>query len=363
MKNKFLQVLIIGFVVISCKQKQVVQPQKKDIIDAVFASGKIISDDEYQVTSIIEGYLTSILISEGDTVKKGQPLFNLLNDIQQTQLNNAAINYQFAKESQNNQGPQLLQIEEKIKQARQKMQTDSINVFRYQKLLQSQAVAKVDYDKLFLEYQNDQSSITLLQNEWNQLKRNLSLNAINAKAQLQLQNQNNQYFTLSSETDGQVLNVFKKSGDLVKKGETIGKIGSGNLLAKLYVAEDDIKNIKIGQLVLINLNTEKDTVYRTTVSKIYPSFDESSQSFIVEAAFSSNLINLKIGTQMQANFIINEKKDALVIPSNYLFGGDSVQLSTNKAKIKVKIGIKTLEWTEILGGITESDLLETPYLP
>jgi hypothetical protein len=38
-------------------------------------------------------------------------------------------------------------------------------------------------------------------------------------------------------------------------------------------------------------------------------------------------------------------------------------LSANKAKIKVKIGIKTLEWTEILGGITESDLLETPYLP
>jgi multidrug efflux pump subunit AcrA (membrane-fusion protein) len=246
-------------------------------------------------------------------------------------------------------------------QAKQKMSIDSLNVMRYQKLLPTQAVAQIDYDRLLLEYQNDQSNLMILKNEWLQLKRNLVLNAMNAKAQLQIQNKGNQFYTLNSETEGLVLNVFKKNGDLVKKGETIGKIGSGQLLAKLYVAEDDIKNIQMGQLTLITLNTEKDTIYPASVSKIYPAFDESSQSFIVEAVFTSNIQTLKIGTQLQANFIISEKKNALVIPSNCLFGGDSVHLKDKETKIKVKTGIKTLEWTEILGGIVESDVLVTPY--
>lgn len=361
MNYKFIQVLVISFIVVSCSEKTKIKPERRDIVNAVFASGKIVSDKEYQVTAIAEGYLSSILVAEGDTVKKGQLLFKLLNDIQQTQLNNANYNYQFAKASQNSLSPELQQIEGKINQATQKLQTDSLNVVRYQKLLPSNAVAQIDYDKLKLEYQNDQTTLSILQNELIQLKRNLALNTMNAKAQFQIQDRGNQYYTLNSETEGLVLNVFKKNGDLVKKGETIGKIGSGRMLAKLYVAEDDINNITIGQSTLITLNTEKDTVYTATVIKIYPAFDEGSQSFIVEAGFTSKLPTLKIGTQLQANFIINEKKNALVIPSNCLFGGDSVQLSENMAKVKVKTGIRTLEWTEILGGIVESDVLITAH--
>ena len=361
MSYKFLNILIFSFVVISCNQKPIITPQRKDIVNAVFASGKIVSNKEYLVTAITEGYLSSILVAEGDVVKKGQPLFKLLNDIQQAQLNNANYNYQFAKASQNNLSPELQQIEGKISQAKQKLQNDSINVFRYQKLLTSHAVAQIDYDKLKLEYQNDQITLSIFQNELIQLKRNLALNAMNAKSQLQIQDKGNQYYTLNSETEGLVLNVFKKNGDLVKKGETIGKIGSGKMLAKLYVAENDINSITIGQSTLITLNTEKDTVYTAKVVKIYPSFDEGSQSFIVEAGFTSEIPTLKIGTQLQANFIINEKKNALVIPSNCLFGGDSVQLKENMAKVKVKIGIRTLEWTEILEGIVESDVLITSH--
>jgi multidrug efflux pump subunit AcrA (membrane-fusion protein) len=360
MKKQIVLVLVILLGLISCKEKQEIQPQRKDIIDAVFASGKIVANKEYQVTAINEGYLDHLWAQEGDTITIGQPLFQLVNDIQQIQLQNAALNYQYAKENQALESPQMIQAQEKIKQAEQKLRTDSINVARYQKLLPSNAVARVDYDKVLLEYQNDQSALTILKNDWLQWKRNLLLNTENAKSQFELQNQNNRLYTLHSETNGQLLNVFKKKGDLVKKGETIGKIGSGLLVAKLYVAEDDIQRIQMDQPILITLNTDKDSVYSAKVSKLYPSFDEISQSFIVEATFTTNPKLLKIGTQLQANFIISEKKNALVVPTNYLIGGDSVQLVGDRPKVKVKIGIKTVEWTEILSGITEVDVIENP---
>lgn len=361
MKKQIVQILVILLWLVSCKENQEIQPQRKDIIDAVFASGKVVANKEYQVTAITEGYLNHLWVQEGDTVKNGQPLFQLVNDIQQIQLNNAAYNYQYAKENQGAESPQMIQAQEKIKQAEQKLLTDSINVARYQKLLLTNAVARVDYDKLLLEYHNDQSALTILKNDWLQWKRNLGLNTENAKAQYQLQSQNNLLYTLNSETNGQLLNVFKKKGDLVKKGETIGKIGSGLLVAKLYVAEDDIQRIQMDQTLLITLNTDKDSIYSAKVSKLYPSFDEISQSFIVEATFINNPKMLKVGTQLQANFIISEKKNALVVPTSCLLGGDSLQLLGDRPKVKVKTGIKTVEWTEILSGITEFDVIENPF--
>ena len=157
-----------------------------------------------------------------------------------------------------------------------------------------------------------------------------------------------------------ILTLYKKNGDLVKKGESIADIGTGKIIAKLEVAEDDIQRIQLNQQVVISLNTNKNKIYKALVSKIYPSFDETTQSFFVEATFSEMPESLKQGTQLQANFIIVEKKNCLVIPSVYLLDGDSVLTKIGHNKIAVKTGIKTLEYVEIIGGLSENEILELP---
>jgi multidrug efflux pump subunit AcrA (membrane-fusion protein) len=126
----------------------------------------------------------------------------------------------------------------------------------------------------------------------------------------------------------------------------------------LYVAEDDIERIQLGQQTLITLNTNKDKVHNAKVTKIYPSFDEASQSFFVEASFDELPTQVKNGTQLQANFIISQKKNALVIPAIYLLEGDSIITKTNHHKIAIKTGIKTLEWVEVLNGLNDNEKLE-----
>ena len=128
----------------------------------------------------------------------------------------------------------------------------------------------------------------------------------------------------------------------------------------MYVAEDDIDKIQLGQQTLITLNTNKDNVHHAKVTKIYPSFDVTSQSFIIEATFDELPIQLKNATQLQANFIIAQKKNALVIPAIYLLDGDSIITKTNHQKIAIKTGIKTLEWVEVLNGLNDNEILELP---
>lgn len=361
MKNITLYTfLAIATFTVGCKQAQETQPQRKDIIDAVFASGNIITSNQYTITAQVEGYLSTSLVSEGDTVQVKQPLFKLVNDAQQIQVNNAYENYDYAKANLNNNAPQIAKLEEQINQAMLTKEIDATNLKRYENLIKTNAVSQVDYDKVKLAYQNDITNIAVLQKSLADLKQSLALNEKNAKAQYELQQNNNNYYALNSAYSGIVLSILKKNGDLVKKGESIAIVGSGKTIAKLFVAEDDIKKIQLGQQTLITLNTDKDKIYGAKVTKIYPSFDVASQSFIAEASFDELPTQLKNGTQLQANFILSQKKNALVIPSMYLLKGDTVITKSNHQKIAIKTGIKTLEWVEVVNGLNDNETLELP---
>jgi multidrug efflux pump subunit AcrA (membrane-fusion protein) len=164
---------------------------------------------------------------------------------------------------------------------------------------------------------------------------------------------------LASKVNGIILQINKTEGELIKRGEQVAEIGSGEFIAKLLIVEEDINKIKVGQEVFIELNTDKNKSYKAILSKVYPFFDSQEQSFIAEAKFTEPVYKLISGTQLQANIKIKDKTNALVIPTEFLLPGDFI-LSKNKQKVKVAVGIRTSEWVEILSGIDEASTLLLP---
>ena len=359
--NKYVPFFCFAALLVqSCKPRPEAVPQHRRIVDAVFASGKAVTSTQFKITAFTEGYLISSLVTEGDSVKTNQPLFKLQNDIQRTQVKNALVNYEYARTNAAENAPQVIALQQQIRQAVIKRQTDSLNFSRYEHLIKSNAVAKADFDKASLDFQNDIYNQIVLEKQLEDLKHTLHLNVDNSKAQYDIQQQNNAYYFINAASNGVIQNVYKKNGDLVNKGETIADMGNGKIIAKLQVAEDDIERVSMHQQVLISLNTNKNKVYKAFVSKIYPFFDVTNQCFTIEATFTEMPPQLKDGTQLQANFIVSIKDSAMVIPSSFILDGDSVTLKKDKQKVAVKTGIKTLEWTEILGGLTDNDIILSP---
>lgn len=344
----------------SCKNASETKPQHKDIIDAVFVSGNIATTNEYKITAFQDGYLKTSLVSEGDSVTANQVLFKLDNNIQQSQVETALANYAYAKKNDDDYAPQIAQLKEQINQTQKKMQTDAVNLLRYENLIKTNAVSKADYDNVKLIYDNDASTIMQQQQQLASLKQSLAQDVTTSRIVYKMQQQNNAYYNLTSAGNGVVLNIYKHNCDLVKKGETIANIGSGNKIARLYIDEDDVRKVKLNQQVMIALNTDKNTLYEAAVSKIYPSFDGSSQAFIAEATFIKTPPVLRDNTQLQANIIISKKNNALVIPSTYLQAGNSVKVKKEKTPRHVSTGIETMEWTEITGGLSENDIIKLP---
>jgi multidrug efflux pump subunit AcrA (membrane-fusion protein) len=342
----------------ACKHTPTTTPQYKDIVDAIFASGSTQAKEQYKITAYADGYLQQSLVAEDDSVRKGQLLFRIANDLQRTQVANAATNYDYALRNASDKSPQILQLESQIAQAQRKKITDSLNFERYQRLLPSHAVAQVDYDNARLTYEASTASLVQLQKNLEDLHTNLNLSSENTRAQLREQEENNAYFAITGSANGRIENVYKKDGDLIRKGDVIADLGAGLQIARLLIAEEDIQRVQLGQHVLVSLNTDKIHVFNASISKIYPSFNSSDQAFIAEATFDPLPPGLRNGTQLQANIILGEKKHTLVIPSNYLLAGDSVILASDHSHIHVQTGIRTLEWVEITGGLHDNQTIQ-----
>lgn len=349
--------LILAFLG-SCSQVETTKPERKDIIDAVFASGEVVFENEYQVTANTEGYLIKSFVEEGSEVQSDIPLFQLANEVQSENLSSAEVNYRDAVSKLNTNSPEITQLKIQLDQAERQLWKDRKNYERYEKLVEKEAVSQAEFESIKYQYESSVNNVKLKEKSLADRINTLEVNLQNAKSQLAIQQSANNDYFLTSAIDGKVLKLYKQPGELIRRGEVIALIGGGRELARLLVSEEDIEEIAVGQLVYINLNTNKDTNVEGKVSKIYPSFDESVQSFIVEAYFEKLPEKVYHNTQLQANIIIDRIADALVIPSGYLSEGDS--LLAGSRKVAVKLGIRNEQWVQVISGVDENTTLQKP---
>ena len=143
----------------------------------------------------------------------------------------------------------------------------------------------------------------------------------------------------------------------------IAEIGSPDIIyAKVNIDESNIAQIKLGQTADVQLNTEKNKIYKATVREILPMFDNASQSFFCKLYFNEPLNFNIVNTQLQSNILVGSVKNALLIPRNYIDFGGFVQVKGQSGKTKVTTGFISNNWVQILDGITENTVLITDNL-
>jgi multidrug efflux pump subunit AcrA (membrane-fusion protein) len=101
------------------------------------------------------------------------------------------------------------------------------------------------------------------------------------------------------------------------------------------------------------MDSYKDQVFEATIRFIYTMMDERKRAFRVEAFFTNAPKVLYPNLTLEANIIINEKKDVLTIPSNYLIDDTAVMLENGTIR-PIKTGLKDYNTVEVLDGIDEN---------
>jgi multidrug efflux pump subunit AcrA (membrane-fusion protein) len=357
---------ILGWLVLTglsaCNKKEPgKKPTYKSLTEAVYASGNLLPCHDYQLFAMADGYLSSRMVNEGDTVKAGQPLFLIESEIPDIRTRTARQTYRIA---QSNYEPALAELEAGMATARDRMQNDSINFVRYQNLMAQNATSRIDFDRASLTYKASRNEYQSWKQRYQKARNQLRLELENARSNYQISTQDQSNFVLKSRIDGLVYEIYKKEGESVRRQEAIARLGdSKKVYLQLSVDELDINKVKTGQEALVKIDTYRDQVFKAKITKVYPMLNARDQTFRVDAEFTnSSSPHLYAGLTVEANIIIRRKNQALTIPKAYLVGNDSVRIKQEgeTKTVRIRKGIENMEHVEILSGLDTSTVLEVP---
>ncbi len=357
MNKLYFLILILGLV--SCNTKtEKIKPSVSSISESIYASGIIKSKNQYQAFATVNGIIQNIFVSEGDTVSIGTPILSISNEAQKLNKENAELAEQFSDYNAN-QG-KLNEAKLAIDFAKNKLKIDSALFFRQKNLWQQQVGTKVELEQKELTYQNSKNAFFSSQVKYDDLKRQLNFTSLQSKKNYLISSKQESDFTLKSEINGLVYDLFKLKGEIVGLQTPLAVIGDRkDFVLEMQVDEYDIFKIKKGLTVLITMDSYKGKVFEAKVSKIYPIMNERSKTFLVEAEFNQQPETLYPNVTFEANIILQSKDKAILIPRNYLVN-DSTVIKSNGDKVIVKTGLKDYQKIEILSGITADDELLKP---
>lgn len=354
MNIKFL-IYTLGFLsfIFSCgNADKEIKPEYKKVTEAVYASGYIMPQNEYQVFSLSEGYLAKKLVDEGSEVVAGEPMFIIQGELQDIRYQNAATMYEIARANYSNDSPILKEAKSSVDIVEGKLFNDSVNYIRFKNLWETNVTSKVELDRAELTYQTTRNEYQMRKQQYEKIRNQLFLELQNAQSQLELSLQDKKNTVLKSNITGMVYQTFKEEGELVRRGEPVALLGQKDqVYLLLNVDETDIKKIKTGQEVLVKADIYGDMIFKARITKIYPMLNRREQAFRVDAEFDEIFEGTFAGLSVEANIIVAQKENALVVPRTLLTNKDSIWIRRNgkEEKIKLDKGLETLEFIEVKG--------------
>lgn len=353
----FVLVLLLA----SCGSKtETTLPSKRDLTQAVYASGKIFPKDDYKVSARLPGYVQEILVHVGDSVKAGQPLLRIRSEISSINVDAAKNQFQLASRNAAENGPVLGAMKQDLLAAESKYILDSTNYKRYENLLAQNSASRMQVDQAKTQFENSRAAWHRVQYNYSSTRDRLRTESENAKLQLDAQTTNQGDYTIIAAVSGKVYDITPKIGDLVNSQMVLVEIGSATEFeVELSIDETDISFVKIGQAILYEIDAYQNIALKGEVKEIYPRISAGNKTAKIIATISLEAgVNVYSGMSIESNIIIAEKKNILVIPREYLKPGNTVNVKGKDKAVKVTTGAEDLEYVEILSGISASDELE-----
>ena len=315
--------------------------EKGTIVDKALAVGQIVPDQEIQVKSQISGRVKEALVEVGDAVEVGQALFSISPE--PTPL-------------------ELADQERAVQMVHSQYEQAESDLDRHRSLFTTGILSKDSFDTKQREF--DQARIRLAQErdklallkEGRIARRSGGVDSVirasAAGTVLERKvNPGDPVVPLTTFQDGTVLMTIADMSTLEFRG-TVDEIDVGKLREGLPV------RIQIGALPGAAVTGE--------VTKISPKAheEEGATLFDVEAAIkSSGEVRLRAGFSANADVIIQEKKDVLLVPERLLIReSDKVFVEVPGAQPKdpptkkeIQVGLSDGLNAEVVGGLAAGD--------
>jgi HlyD family secretion protein len=347
--------------------------ERGDLARVVVATGKIQPLSKVEVKSKASGMVKKLYVDYDDRVKQGQTLVELDKVQLQAAVREAEANYQAAQASLESSRAQLER--NKVDAEGPDVPFLKLNMDRAEQMYKDGVMSKSFVEDAEKNYQ-------LALNKQMSAQRNLLVSraeiakseaqVAQAKAALENAEEDLRNSTIVSPIDGLVLSRDVSVGDGVSSILILGSQATlvmtlgdtSEVYVQGKVDEADIGKVYLGQPARIVVESFKDKKFTGKVTRISPFGKEKDNvtTFEVRVSISNPTGELKANMSANAEIILEEKKNVLMVPeASLIYDKDrnaSVEIPDPKAengrkKVLVKLGISNGVKTEIVSGLNE----------
>lgn len=384
-KKKTLIIIVIVFIVLagisavalkgksdkSDNKIKTTQLKKQYISSSIQTTGVIESMDKRNIISDVEEKMEKMYVKKGDIVSKGQ----ILMELEKTRINydikEAYISLDIAQKELEELKSTLKNQVQKCKLA---FEEAKINEKRNKILYENRSISKKNYDNTKDQLIIGTNDFNLIKEKYGDgengrdiLKKKHEIELLNIKIG-KLKDKYNKH-TIKAPINGTIVDTNISESGIVESYKTLMLIQDvENLEINLFLNEYDASKIVMDQDVEIKGDAFEDKVYKGKIKYIGPFAKKVStgqgEENVVEVKV--HIVNvdkyLKPGFSAKLNILINEKKDALVVPYEAIFtkkDKTEVVYSVVDEKIKenkIHMGIEGDLEVEIIGtGLKEGD--------
>lgn len=187
----------------------------------------------------------------------------------------------------------------------------------------------------------------------------MDLRQVEAQIAVQLERIND--YTIVAPMDGIVLRRDGEVGEIAEVGQVLVRVGVPKPLEVVAeVNEEDIPRVALGQTTLLRTDAFKDRPLEGNVREITPMGDPAAKTFRIRVALPDDT-PLKPGMSVEANVVTREKPGALLVPADAVIGNAVYVIDGDRARRRdVTVGIRGTRAVEILSGVGENERVAAP---
>ncbi len=322
----------------------VVHPRQGDIVKTIELPGDVVGFYEAALHAKVTGYLKSISVDKGDSVKKGQVLAEI----------------------------EVPELQSNLMQSQANLEMQRITYDRMKEVQQSDSrlIAQQDVDMAYAKYREAQAAVATLQTMYG-------------------------YTKIVAPFDGVITGRFADPGALIRAGggdigvdETSGLISPGasegagghregggpiltladidKLRIYVYVPEASYPYIHHGTPASLHFEEFPDRVFNGTVARYASSLDLATRTMLAEIDIDNPGRLVYPRSYAHVTIQLVRHPDALSVPASAIQGsGDSARLlivdEGKLLEVPIKTGINNGSYVEVTSGVTAGSLVVATY--
>jgi len=357
----------------------------KDIKQKVKGRGKIISAQSSEIWVEDIADIKTIHVKQGEKIKKGQPLITLKDHEIKKEKNSATMDkitaeYKLRELERGEKSESIVTANREVILAKIEYEKQQKELEVSKELFNAKAIsfkryeeATIQLKKAGLRYTGEQANLHRARDKQSVDIKVARLTYEKAKIIYDELAEKERGLVKRAEFDGKVIKLRKKTTNSSGEKEPLMVIANPDKMqVKLQIDTYDIARVSVGQTVEIFLE-EYGQVITGQVNDVGMEVIKKQAVFggdspnIIEV--TANVIgtkpdNLKLGTEAEAEIIVAESKNRLVLPIETILeeNGNTFVYTDNQGvaeKIYVQTGLSEEEYVEIVHGISVSDRVIT----